>query len=112
MSVSLYCAVSSKNGNFLLTEENKTMSHGCPLLMRSLFTRLSLHSLIQQSKYDLDFEIEKTERFYLKTNEKNNTGDLKSDTLGTRGFFSRPDDTSLWRSRRSNKDLTETGNRN
>lgn len=43
MSVSLYCAVSSKNGNFLLTEENKTMSHGCPLLMRSLFTRISLY---------------------------------------------------------------------
>ena len=53
----------------------------------------------------MDFEIEKTERFYLKTNEKNNTGDLKSDTLGTRGFFLRPDDTSLRRSRGSNKDL-------
>ena len=49
---------------------------------------------------------------YNYSNNNNNDNNSNNDTLGTRGFFSRPDDTSLRRSRGSNKDLTETGNRN
>lgn len=81
-----YCidAVSSKNGNFILTEKkSKTMSRGCPLLLRSLFIRLSLHFPYPTIKIRLlkllDFEIERNDRLFLKTNEKNYTGDLESD---------------------------------
>ena len=111
MSVSLYRTVSSKNGNFPDWRKQNNVSR-LPFANEVTIYKDKFIFPLSNNQYDLEFEIEKTERFCLKTKEKNNTGDLKSDTLGTRGFFSRPDDTSLSRSLGSNKDLTQTRNRN